>query len=423
MAPTPTVAAFARVAQLAADRRVHKAFQWLHLHEQQIMRWQAELTAIPAPPFGEAPRAEWLCARFRELGLEDVALDEIGNAIGIRKAKHPAEQSVLISAHIDTVFPASVSIKPVLKGTRLEAPGACDNGAGVVCLLAMAAALEHAAIAPPRDLIFVGNVGEEGEGNLRGVRFLYEQPGFTEQVAAHLVIDGAGHELAVTEALGSHRYQVTLRGPGGHSWSDSSHPNPIVALSRAIARLSAIELSTAPRTTMNVATIEGGTAINVVPDHASARFDFRSTSLDQLIGLEVELHRAIEDAVADANKGKPARKHGSALEFCIKKIGARPVGSLPDDSALNRSLRAVDRHLGIRTETRIASTDANIPLSLGVPAVSMGAGGTGGGVHTPQEWYDAKDRESGLRRVLLLLLALAVEDSEPASHPSRTEHG
>ena len=413
MAPTPTVAAFARVSQLAADRRVHRAFQWLHLHEQQIMRWQTELTAIPAPPFGEGPRAEWLCARFRDLGLEDVALDGIGNAMGIRKSERPAEQSVLISAHIDTVFSAAVPIKPVVKGTRLEAPGACDNGAGVVCLLAMAAALQHAAITPPCDLIFAGNVGEEGEGNLRGTRFLYEQPGFAERVGTHLVIDGAGHELAVTEALGSYRYHVTLRGPGGHSWSDSEHPNPIVALSRAIDRLSKLELCAAPRTTMNVATIEGGTAINVIPDHASARFDFRSTSLEQLIRLEVELHRAIEDAVADANKGKPARKHTSALQFCINKIGARPVGALPGDSALYRSLRAVDRHLGIRTETRTASTDANIPLSLGVPALSMGAGGTGGGVHTPQEWYDAKDRESGLRRVLLLLLTLAAEETHP----------
>lgn len=413
MAPTPTVSAFARVSQLASDRRVHRAFQWLHLHEPQIMRWQTELVGIPAPPFGEGPRAEWLCARFCELGLEDVTLDEIGNALGTRKSERPAECGVLISAHVDTVFPAAVSIKPVVKGTRLEAPGACDNGAGVVCLLAMAAALQHAAITPPCDLIFAGNVGEEGEGNLRGTRFLYEQPGFAERVGAHLVIDGAGHELAVTEALGSHRYQVTLRGPGGHSWSDSSHPNPIVALSRAITRLSALELSAAPRTTMNVATVEGGTAINVVPDYASARFDFRSTSLDQLIGLEVELHRAVEDAVAEANKGKPARKHAATLEFCIQKIGARPAGALANDSVLYRSLRAVDRHLGIRTETRTASTDANIPLSLGVPALSMGAGGTGGGVHTPQEWYDAKHRELGLRRVLLLLLTLASEEPEP----------
>jgi tripeptide aminopeptidase len=420
MAPTPTVAAFARVAQIAADRRVHRAFQWMHLHEQQIMRWQTELTAIPAPPFGEGPRAEWLCTRFRELGLEDVNLDRVGNALGVRKSQHPGSHGILISAHLDTVFPAATPIQPIVKGTRLEAPGACDNGAGLVCLLAIAAALHHADIAPPCDLIFAGNVGEEGEGNLRGTRFLYEQDNFANRISAHLVIDGAGHESIVTEALGSHRYQVTLRGPGGHSWADAAHPNPIVALSQAIARLSTVELSASPRTTMNVATIEGGTAVNVVPDHASARFDFRSTSTDQLIRLEVELHRAIEDAVLAANDAKHSRKHNLAtLDFSIKRIGARPAGALPNESVLYRCLRAVDRHLGIRTEPRVASTDANIPLSLGVPALSLGAGGTGGGIHTTQEWYDAKDRESGLRRVLLLLLTLAMEEPEPSPRHSK----
>jgi acetylornithine deacetylase/succinyl-diaminopimelate desuccinylase-like protein len=419
MASTLTVSAFARVTQLAADRRVHKAFQWLHLHERQIMRWQTELVSVAAPPFGEKARAEWLCARFQELGLDEIRLDGIGNALGIKKSFHPAEHSVLISAHIDTVFPAGTAIKPVVKDTRLEAPGACDNGAGVVCLLAMAAALQHANITPDCDLIFAGNVGEEGEGNLRGVRFLYGQPEFAEHIAAHLVIDGAGHEVAVTDALGSQRYLVTLRGPGGHSWTNSDHPNPIVVLSQAIARLSSVELSTAPRTTMNVGTIEGGTATNVIPSHASARFDFRSTNADQLIRLEVELHRAIEDAVLAANGGKRAEKQKNALDFVIEKIGARPAGYLAEDSVLYQLLCVVDRHLNIRTEPRTASTDANIPLSLGVPALSMGAGGTGGGIHTLGEWYDAKDRTLGLRRVLLLMLALA--SKEPETYPQRAK--
>lgn len=175
--------AFAQVAKIAADRRVHKAFQWLHLHERQVMRWQTDLVTVAAPPFGEGPRAEWLCARFRELGLEDVRLDEIGNAIGVRRGTREVGQRVLVSAHIDTVFPAGTAIKPVVKGTRIEAPGACDNGAGVVCLLALAGAMQHADVEPPCDVVFAGNVGEEGEGNLRGVRFLYEQPGFAESIA------------------------------------------------------------------------------------------------------------------------------------------------------------------------------------------------------------------------------------------------
>jgi acetylornithine deacetylase/succinyl-diaminopimelate desuccinylase-like protein len=405
MVTISTLSPFTRVAQLAADRRVHKAFQWMHLHERQIMRWQTDLITIPAPPFAEGPRAEWLCARFNDLGLSDVRIDAIGNAIGARKSASPSGHTVLISAHIDTVFPAGTPIKPKLKNTRLEAPGACDNGGGVACLLALAAALQHADVTPACEIIFCGNVGEEGEGNLRGIRHLYEQSDFAARIAAHIVIDGAGHEVAVTEALGSRRYLVTLRGPGGHSWANADHPNPIVVLSQAIARLSGVHLSTSPRTTMNVGTIEGGSATNVIPSSASARFDFRSTSPEQLIRLEVELHRAVEDAVLAANRTAPA----AAITQTISGIGHRPSGALPETSSLFQLLRAVDRHLNITTQTRIASTDANIPLSLDVSALSIGAGGNGGGIHTLQEWYDAKDRESGLRRALLLMLATAAE--------------
>lgn len=409
MVSTAPVSAFARVAQLASDRRVHQAFHWLHIQEQQILRWQAELVAVAAPPFGERPRAEWLCERFREIGLDEVHLDEVGNALGLRKAAQPAEQCVLVSAHIDTVFPAETVIEPVIHGTRLQAPGACDNGAGVVSLLALAAALKQAQIEPDCDVIFAGNVGEEGEGNLRGMRHIYEHAEWRDRIAAHLVLDGAGHEVAVVEALGSQRYLVTLRGPGGHSWTDAGRPNPIVALSQSIARLGELPLSGPPRTTFNVGTIEGGTAINAIPEWAAARFDFRSTDPEQLIRLEVELHRAVEDAVLAANgqiTNGEKRKH--ALQFSIEKIGARPAGRLAQDAPLYDLLRAVDRHLNIRTEPRIASTDANIPLSLGVPAVGLGAGGEGGGIHTRAEWYDAKGRELGLRRILLLLLALAM---------------
>jgi tripeptide aminopeptidase len=408
MVSTAPLSAFARIAQLAADRRVHQAFQWLHLQEQQILSWQTELVAVPAPPFGERARAEWLCERFREHGLADVGLDGIGNAIGVLKAEQPCEECVFLSAHIDTVFPAGMAIEPRIEGTRLFAPGACDNGAGVVGLLALAAAFRQAGISPECDIYLAGNVGEEGEGDLRGIRYIYEHAEWRDRIRAHIVLDGAGHEVVVTDALGSQRYLVTLRGPGGHSWTDAGKPNPIVALSQAIARLAELDLEGAPRTTFNVGTMEGGTAINAIPEQASARFDFRSTDPEQLIRLEVELHRAVEDAVIAANRNFSngnKRKHG--LEFSIEKIGSRPAGRLAHDTPLFEVLRAVDRHLSIRTEPRIASTDANIPLALGVCALSLGAGGEGGGIHTRGEWYDARGRELGLRRVLLLLLAMA----------------
>ncbi len=393
------------VAQIAADRRVHQAFQWLHLQEQRILQWQADLVAVPAPPFGERPRAEWLCERFRELGLKNPYLDEVGNAIAALPGKAADAKKVLLSAHVDTVFPPGTPIGVVRDGTRLSAPGACDNGAGVAAMLAIAAAMKQAGLTTECDVVFIGNVGEEGEGDLRGVRHVYRADGAgREAIAAHIVLDGAGHESAVTHALGSQRHLVTITGPGGHSWTDAGRPNPIVLLSRAIQRFSAVAVPDIPRTSMNVGTIEGGTAVNAIPERAAARFDLRSTDPEQLVRLEVELHRAVEDVVMEANR---QRGEAGAVRYRIDKIGDRPAGRLPAGAELMALVEAVDRHLGIRTDMRLASTDANIPLSLGVPAVSIGGGGEGGGIHTHGEWYDARGRDLGLRRILLLLLAAA----------------
>jgi tripeptide aminopeptidase len=412
--PTPT--AFSRLNQLASLRPVHEAFQWLHLHEQQIMRWQAEMVAIPAPPFGEGPRAAWVLDRFNELGLTHVEADELGNALGMipraansasgREEPSALRPCILLSAHIDTVFPAETPIEPRLDGTRLEAPGACDNAAGVVGLLAIAAALRHASVPLPCDLLFAANVGEEGEGDLRGIRHLYHQSIYKSRIAGNVVLDGAGHEVVVAEALGSRRFLVTISGQGGHSWSDAGTPNPIVVLANAIARVSAVSIPTEPRTTMNVGTIEGGTSVNSIPECAAARFDFRSTDPAQIVRLEVELHRAVEDAVAAANQPPSTRSPVRPIDFSIQNIGDRPAGALPADAAILESLRAVDRHLKLHTDVRVGSTDANIPISLGIEAISMGAGGDGGNVHTRAEWYDSTNRELGLRRILLLVLAL-----------------
>jgi acetylornithine deacetylase/succinyl-diaminopimelate desuccinylase-like protein len=221
-----------------------------------------------------------------------------------------------------------------------------------------------------------------------------------------VVLDGAGCEVAVTQALGSRRYLVTVQGPGGHSWTDAGTPNPIVMLSRAIAAMSEVALPSSPRTTLNIGTIEGGSSVNSIPERAMARFDLRSQEAEQLVRLEVALHRAVEDAVLAANElaETSGSKTRGGLHFLIERIGDRPAGRLSEDSPLLEALRAVDRHMGIRTEQRVASTDANIPLSLGIPAVSMGAGGDGGGIHTLGEWYDATGRELALKRILLLLL-------------------
>ncbi len=413
MPPVATASAFSEITRLAGDPRVHQAFRWLHLREQTVFGWQLDVVQVPAPPFGEEARARWLAEKFRELGLDEVDTDQAGNVLGILRGSGAGRRKVLLSAHLDTVFPAGTPITPVVDGQRLTAPGACDNGAGIAGMLALAAAILDSGFQPACDLVFLGNVGEEGDGNLRGMRQIYQHAPWREDIEAHLVLDGAGDHAAITHALGSQRFRASIAGPGGHSWTDAGAPNPILLLSQAITRLGALDLPDAPRTTFNVGTIDGGTSVNAIPERATASFDLRSTDPRQLIRLEVELHRAIEDAVIHANRDHAERRASNSraaagpVKFAIEKIGDRPAGSLPEHSRLLDLLYAVDRQLGLRTETRVASTDANIPLSLGVPAVTLGAGGNGGGIHTSNEWYDASGRELGLRRILLTLLAAA----------------
>ena len=403
--------AYSRVLALAAQRPLHAAFAWLHGNPKVIMDWQAELCAIPAPPFGEAQRSRWVADRFAEIGLSSIETDEAGNVLGFLPAPHLSPEStghlVVLSAHLDTVFPAETPLNPKVSHVdgqdRLDAPGACDNAAGVAGLLAIAQALVHSEVQFPAPLLFLGNVGEEGEGDLRGVRHFYRHSAYAGRVGAHLVLDGAGADSAVTQALGSRRYQVTIQGPGGHSFTDAGTPNPIAAMASALAAIAATRLPDEPRTTLNVGTIHGGTSVNSIPESVSASVDFRSTSSDELLRLEVALHRAVEDAVEHWNSYSFGR---GALTFSITPIGNRPAAHLAADSPLLEALRAVDRHLGLQTGQRLGSTDANIPLSLGVPSLSLGAGGEGGGAHTVAEWFSAKDRVLGLRRVVLLTAAM-----------------
>jgi acetylornithine deacetylase/succinyl-diaminopimelate desuccinylase-like protein len=427
MTPLSRSSAFSRVTALAEQRPLHEAFRWLHLHAQQLLRWQAELVAIPAPPFGESERSRWMATQFQQGGLQAVHIDAIGNVFaelpstGKPIATIPSPV-ILLSAHLDTVFPAGTPIHPVLNDDRLEAPGACDNAAGVIGMLAIAHALVQTQFAVPACLVFCGNVGEEGEGDLRGARAIYQSSPYAPRIAAHIVLDGAGAETAVTQALGSKRFQIRITGPGGHSFTDAGTANPIVALSAALATLAQTTLPDEPRTTLNIGTISGGTSVNTIPETAIAAVDFRSTDLRQLVRLEVALHRAVEDAVELVNSQANhlvntraaarslARSNATTgsrqLTFAIETIGDRPAAELPADSPLLEALRAVDRHLSLRTDLRLGSTDANIPLALGVPAISLGAGGEGGGAHTSSEWYSAANRDLGLRRVLLLTLSM-----------------
>ena len=392
-------AAQARITRLASLTPVHRAFHWLHLHQPQLRQWQMEMTAIAAPPFGEGPRAAWFLERFAALGLSNVHLDEAGNALAeLGHTKGATEEPcILISAHLDTVFPAGTVCTPTEAETRMLAPGICDNAAGLTGLLAIAAALQFAGIVPPVPILFAANVGEEGEGDLRGMKHLFKTGAYRDRLSTAIALEGSGTGAVVTRALGSRRFRVNVNGPGGHSWSDAGAPNPILILSQVLAAIGTMPLPETPRTTLNFGLISGGTSINSIPESAMALLDLRSTDPAQLMASEAMV-REICAGFASTVVNHPS------LRVSLELIGDRPAATLPEDSPLLQTIRAVDRLLAVRTEPRIGSTDANLPLSLDIPAVAIGAGGTGGGIHTLQEWYDPTGRETALRRILLTLL-------------------
>lgn len=401
-----------RIASLASNRAVHAAFSWLHLHEPQLRRWQMESMAIPAPPFGEAKRAEWYSRQFTALGLSGTHIDNEGNVLAELHNGAPDGPIVLLSAHLDTVFPAGTDCTPHEDESRILGPGSCDNGAGLTALLGLIAAIQSAQIKPACTLLFAANVGEEGEGDLRGMRYLFGPSPYAKRIRTAIALEGGGNGTVVDRALGSRRLRVTITGPGGHSWADAGRPNPILTLSAALLAIARLPLPRQPRTTINCGTISGGTSVNSIPPSATADLDLRSISALQLDHTEMAVLKTLEATLT--------AEGSDHLHLHVERIGNRAAGELPENAPLSRSLRAVDRHLRLPTESRIGSTDANLPLSLGIPALAIGAGGTGGGIHTLDEWYDPTGRDLALRRVLLLLLdasALVTSESIHAQEP------
>jgi acetylornithine deacetylase/succinyl-diaminopimelate desuccinylase-like protein len=400
--------------KIAEDPRCARGLESIDQNSGWVTEQQIRLTEIPAPEFNEARRGQALKEIFAASGLK-VRTDKTGNVIGER-AGTDASSVILLVAHLDTVFPVDTDVHVKRDGTRLEAPGISDNGAGLAALVGLARALSESRVGTKKTIVLAGDVGEEGEGNLRGIRALVD--GYGPRLAAVIAVDGPSTDYITTQGIASRRFEVTISGPGGHSWSDFPSPNPITALARGIVRFSAVRLPDSPRSSFNFGVIDGGASINSIPASAKAKVDLRSEDEDALARLESALRdamlagvseevRSMQSLEKDDDNGTMTRLNQYALHVDFRSLGARPAGKLPGDSPLLATIRSVDSYLGNRSRLERSSTDANIPLSLGIPAIALGGGGKGGGSHTLEEWYDPSGRELGLKRLFLAAVTLA----------------
>lgn len=395
------------VTQLAQQPAMLQAGRWFARERPWVNEQHLNLCRIPAPTFFETARAEWFRTQLTSLGWS-ARLDRAGNVLAQTDAGD-RQRSYVLSAHLDTVFaPNRPEDIYFASDGRLVGPGVSDNGSGLAALLALARILrelpEFANLA--ESTLLVANVGEEGEGNLSGMRYLCRQATQLSEVKAFLVLDGPSIDHITAQALSSRRFEILFTGPGGHSWNDSGTPNPIHALSDAITGFTQQPEARAEerkaRYSYNFGIIEGGSSINSIPASARAKLDLRSEEPSILDELSAFLNVAVERSLERENRNA----RGGRLAARIKELGSRPGGKLPANSPLLQAVQAVDSHFSIRSRVDCASTDANIPLSLGLPAVSIGAGGLGGGAHTCEEWYQPEGRELGLRRILLVLATM-----------------
>jgi acetylornithine deacetylase/succinyl-diaminopimelate desuccinylase-like protein len=378
---TPATLASQDLAQRPA---VATALAQLRATNDWTLAQQVSLCEIPAPPFGEAARAAEFRRRLEGLGYANARIDAEGNVLAERPGTVRGGSRVVLSAHLDTVFPDSTDVSVKRDGGRLRGPGIGDDCRGLAVVLSVARAMQQGQLQTPGTVVFVGTVGEEGPGNLRGVRHLVDrQP--VGKVDYFISVDGAGHSV-VSRAVGSHRYRVTIRGPGGHSFGDFGIPNPVHALGRAIAGIAAIQVPSSPRTTFNVGLVEGGTAVNSIAMSASMDVDMRSESQAALDTLDARVRRAVQAAVEAEHQRWPGNTARLSAEWT--EIGKRPAGAQPDTALIVRTAIGAARQLGFVPALTASSTDANYPMRMGIPAITIDGGGQGDGAHSLGEWYD-----------------------------------
>jgi len=392
------------IAAINANSSVKAAMEHILAIEPQSRRDLIELTEIPAPPFEEQARAERFAEMLREAGLTDVTIDEVGNAIG-RRPGRDGKRVVGYSAHLDTVFPADTDVTVRFDDEKMYAPGIGDNTRGLVTVLGVLRALEKANIETEADLLFIGNVGEEGLGDLRGVKHLFRDG--AAKIDALIAVDGGETNRIVYGGVGSHRYRVTFRGPGGHSWGAFGLANPHHALGRAIALFdenAPTVTSVGEKTSYNIGRIGGGTSINSIPFESWMEVDMRSGSQAKLDDVDAVLQAAIEQALQEENE---ARLDGPELTVDVDRVGTRPAALGDALSPIVQRAMAATRAFGIEPALQISSTDANLPISKGIPAVTMARGGISGSAHAPEEWWQNQDGHVGMQIGILTLLAEA----------------
>lgn len=392
------------IHRLAERKDVARARDLVYRHDRATLDDLVALTEIAAPPFGEAARGLEVARRFASLGLVDVATDEVGNVL----ARLPAPASgrpVLVSAHLDTVFPSGTDVRVQRRNGRLYAPGIADNGRGLAGLLAIARVLVEAGVAPSRPIVFVATVGEEGLGDLRGTKHLFREGSPWRDCAGFVSLDGSGRRRIVHRAIGSRRLRIVARGPGGHAWADWGRANPLHALGFVLAELARYAPTRDGLATLNAGRIGGGTAVNAIPTEAWLEVDLRAEDADVLAELEDRVREAVHHGAAEADR---LRREGTpGLETSLEVIGDRPSGRIAADAPIVRAAAEATRWIGEDPELAAGSTDANVPIALGIPAITIGAGGLSGGTHTPDEWYENEGGPEGIVRALLTVLAVA----------------
>lgn len=388
------------LSQVTITPRIRETLEYLRSIEPETVNEQATICEIPAPPFKEQKRAEYFRKRFIELGLKNVRFDAEGNVIGERPGES-ANPALVLSAHLDTVFPEDTDVKVTRTGSILKGPGIGDDCRGLTVMLAVIRALQEKKIVTRGTIIFVATVGEEGLGDLRGVRHLFAKE-LKDRVTHFISIDGTGLDIT-NRAVGSNRYKVTIKGPGGHSYGAFGLPNPIHALGRAIEKISRFEVPRQPKTTFNVGRIEGGTSVNSIAHTAWMEVDMRSESAAELAKVDAKFKAAVQQAVDEENA---FWNHRSKLTADVKLIGQRPTGEQAPDAPIVRITLAADSALGIASRLTAGSTDSNIPISLGIPAITIDGGGEGRGAHSLDEQFDATNSHLGTQRALLIALGI-----------------